>query len=126
MMKREASPLYWPGLKVDEKFRSVVLQETRVPGAPALLFPIVLNYQDQSKQRELWVKAARSHSNVQGAERENVESLLLAELERARNATGIKEPLLEDKDGRVQVSLDAVMTIGTDLETVRGRTITTI
>lgn len=116
----------WPGMTVDERYRSAVLQETRVSGAPALLFPVVLNYQNQSQKKELWVKAARSRSKVQGAERENVESLLLAELERARNDTGIKEPRLEDKNGRVQVSLDAVMTIGTDLETVRGQTITTI
>ncbi|MGD2087164.1 MAG: hypothetical protein PVH61_13355 [Candidatus Aminicenantes bacterium] len=74
----------------------------------AVLFPVILNPNDEKKRTEIWVKAIKDFSPVPGQERENVEYWLKKALEevQSRQDQGSEKSRdqVEDKGGRVQIT----------------------
>jgi len=94
------------------------------PGSPmAVLLPITLNPNDPLRRKEIWVKARPGRADVPGRERRDVETMLekmlLIALEEVSSETGPSKAV-EDKSGRVQITLDTVAAVGTTREAAKG------
>jgi hypothetical protein len=75
-------------------------------GNPQVVFlPLILNPDDPTKRKEIWVKAAPGTAEVVTTERRDVEGMLIKVLEEAEKPPG---KAVEDKGGRVQITLDTV------------------
>ena len=76
----------------------------------AVLFPAILNPDDPSRRRELWVKAALGEARVSREERESVESMLQKALEEVERE-GEPSSVLENEGGRVQITSRTIAAI---------------
>ncbi|HUT36263.1 MAG TPA: hypothetical protein VNE39_22435 [Planctomycetota bacterium] len=79
----------------------------------AVLFPAVLNYNDPAKRTEIWVKAGLNSTPVPGRERQSVESMLLDALKEVQKEEGKLDKKVEDKAGRVQVTVNCTAAFAT-------------
>lgn len=88
--------------------RIEIIDDTEEKRHKAVLFPVILNPDNEKKRTEIWVKAIKDFSPVPGQERENVEYLLkkaLEEIQSERDQGSEKsKDQVEDKGGRVQIT----------------------
>jgi len=88
--------------------RIEIIDDTEKKKHKAVLFPVILNPDDEKKRTEIWVKAIKDFSPASNEERENVEYLLkkaLEEVQSEQEQGGEKSrDQVEDKGGRVQIT----------------------
>ncbi len=86
----------------------------------AIIFPVVLNHQIPSRRKEIWVKASLSREAVSAEERSDVESMLKDALAEVDNVGMLNTTKVEDKAGRVQLSLDTIAGFDVSAEGAAG------
>ena len=87
-------------------------EKSRRTARRSVVFPVILNYADPRKKKQIWGKAALSGANVAGKERESVEAMLKQAMVEAKEVTGVMALKVEDDQGRVKVTLDTIATFG--------------
>ena len=87
--------------------RISIISDTEDGKGRAVLFPVILNPNDPTRRTEIWVKAGLGVAMVPGQERENVESMLMKALRDVQMEKQASNKA-ENKDGRVQITLDTV------------------
>jgi hypothetical protein len=104
-----------------EKNKTIILKHAEHTGTPSALIPIILNPLDPIKKKKIWVKAIRKESNkpVFPTEREAVEQMLRKALGIAKSSEKMTSNRAEDAQGRLQVTDDIIVSIGSSKESVR-------
>lgn len=84
----------------------------------AIIFPVLLNPSDATRRTEIWVKAGLGTAFITSKEREDVETMLKRALQEVQSE---QEPntRLEDRAGRVQITLDTIAVFAPTQEAVR-------
>lgn len=90
--------------------RITIIPDTDERKRYTVLFPVILNPDDERKRTEIWVKAISEFSPVPSEERENAEALLKRALEEIQAEQIVsdeeKGKKIEDEGGRVQITLN--------------------